>query len=71
MKYALLSYGDDSAWVDLPDDEKAALRAEEMPQWISLFEELGKADPNVSGKELDGRDTAKVCLLYTSDAADE
>lgn len=60
MKYALLIYGDDSAWVDLPDDEKAALRAEEMPQWISLFEELGKADPNVSGKELDGRDTAKV-----------
>lgn len=60
MKYALLIYGDDSAWVDLPDDEKAALRAEEMPQWISLFEELGKADPSVSGKELDGRDTAKV-----------
>ena len=31
-----------------------------MPQWISLFEELGKADPNVVGKELDGRSTAKV-----------
>jgi len=60
VKYAMLIYGDDSEWVDLPDDEKAALRAEEMPQWISLFEELGKADPNVSGKELDGRDTAKV-----------
>ena len=60
MKYAMLIYGDDSAWVDLPNEEKAALRAEEMPQWISLFEELGKADPNVSGKELDGRNTAKV-----------
>ena len=60
MKYALLIYGDGSAWADLPDEERAALRAEEMPQWISLFEELGKADPNVTGKELDGRSTAKV-----------
>jgi hypothetical protein len=60
VNYALLIYGDDSTWVDLPDDEKAKLRADEMPQWVSLFEELGKVDPNVSGKELDGRDTAKV-----------
>ncbi len=60
MNYALLIYGDDSAWVDLPDEERAVLRAAEMPQWLSLFEELGKADPNVSGKELDGRSTAKV-----------
>ena len=60
MKYALLIYDDDSAWVDLPDDQRTTLRAEEMPKWIALFEELGKADPNVSGKELDGRDTAKV-----------
>ena len=60
MKYALLIYGDDSGWIDLPDEEKAALRAEEMPQWISLFEELGKSDPAVSGHELDGRSTARV-----------
>jgi hypothetical protein len=60
VKYALLIYGDDSAWVDLPDEEKSELRADEMPQWISLFEELGRADPNVTGKELDGRKTAKV-----------
>lgn len=58
--YALLIYGDDSEWVDLPDDEKMALRAEEMPEWIALFPELEKADPNVSGKELDGRKTARV-----------
>ena len=31
-----------------------------MPRWNALFEELGKADPNVSGHELDGRSTAKV-----------
>ena len=60
MRYALLIYGDDSAWVDLPDEQKAALRAEEMPQWVSLFEELGKADSGVSGHELDGRTTARV-----------
>ena len=58
--YALLIYGDDSEWVDLPDDEKMALRAEEMPDWIALFPELEKADPNVTGKELDGRNTARV-----------
>jgi hypothetical protein len=60
VNYALLIYGDDSAWVDLPDEEKAELRAAQMPEWASLFEELTKADPNVSGKELDGRSTAKV-----------
>jgi hypothetical protein len=60
VKYALLVYSDDSAWVDLPDEEKAQLRAAEMPQWGSLFEELGKADPSVTGKELDDRGTAKV-----------
>ena len=32
-----------------------ALRAEEMPDWVALFPELEKADPNVTGKELDGR----------------
>ena len=63
MKYALLIYGDDSAWADLPEDEKSAPRAEEMPRWVALFEDLGKADPNVTGKELDGRATAKVVRI--------
>jgi hypothetical protein len=56
----MLVYGDDSAWIDLPAEEKATLRAAEMPAWLSLFEELGKADPNVSGKELGSRHSAKV-----------
>jgi hypothetical protein len=60
VKYAMLIYDDDSTWADLPDDERAALRAEEMPKWVALFEELGKADPNVSGFELDSRRTGKV-----------
>jgi hypothetical protein len=60
VKYAVLIYGDDAAWADLPDEERSELRATAMPHWISLFEELGKADPNVVGKELDDRSTAKV-----------
>ena len=58
MNYAMLIYDDDSTWTNLPEDEQAALRAAEMPKWVALFEELGKADPNVSGKELDERSTA-------------
>jgi hypothetical protein len=60
VKYALLIYDDDSAWIDLPTEEKATLRADEMPRWLALFEELGKADPEVSGRELSSRNTAKV-----------
>jgi hypothetical protein len=60
VKYALLIYGDDSAWVDLPDEEKMELRAGQMPEWVALFPELRNADPNVVGKELDGRKSAKV-----------
>jgi hypothetical protein len=60
VNYAVLIYGDDTAWADLADEERSELRAAQMPQWISLFEELGKADPNVVGKELDDRSTAKV-----------
>jgi hypothetical protein len=60
VKYALLIYDDDSAWIDLPAEERAALREEELPRWYALFEELGKADPGVSGKELSGRRSSKV-----------
>ncbi len=63
MKYAMLIYDDDSAWVDLPGEERAELRAEEMPRWVALFEELQRADPDVSGHELDGRNTAKVVRI--------
>jgi len=60
VNYAMLIYDDDSTWTGLPEEEQVALRTAEMPKWVALFEELGKADPNVSGKELDGRTTAKV-----------
>jgi hypothetical protein len=60
MKYALLIYADQSSWVDLSEEEKAELRAQEMPRWIALFDELQKADPEVTGYELDEAGTAKV-----------
>ena len=60
MKYALLIYGDQSSWSELSDEEKAKLRAEQMPGWISVMDELTKADPNMTGYELDVAETAKV-----------
>ena len=60
MKYALLIHTDQADWVDLSEEEKGELRSQEMPKWIALFDELGKADPNVSGYELDEGATAKV-----------
>jgi hypothetical protein len=60
MKYALLIYGDQSTWAAYSDEEKARLRAEQMPGWISVMDELTKADPNMTGYELDARETAKV-----------
>jgi hypothetical protein len=60
VKYALLIYGDDSGWADLPEEERMELRTAQMPEWVALFPELRKADANVVGKELDGRSAAKV-----------
>ena len=60
MRYALLIYADQSSWAELSHESKAELRAEEMPRWISAMEELMKADPGMSGYELDEGATAKV-----------
>lgn len=60
MKYALLVYGDQSAWAELSEEEAAERRAESMPAWIALFEEMGKADPDVVGYELAAATEAKV-----------
>jgi hypothetical protein len=60
MKYAMLVYGDQSAWAQLDDTEAARLREESMPRWLALFEEMGKADPAVEGRELEAASDAKV-----------
>jgi hypothetical protein len=60
MRYALLIYSDQSSWLDMPEDEAAQAREASLPKWYALFDELGKADPNVEGKELDDVTTAKT-----------
>ena len=45
MKYALLVYSDQSSWEGIDEEESARRRAESMPRWLTLFEEMGKADP--------------------------
>ncbi len=60
MRYALLVYSDQSDWADLSEEDSARLRAESMPRWMALFEELGKADPDADGKELVEGSEAKV-----------
>jgi hypothetical protein len=60
MRYALLVYTDQSTWAELSEEEAAAARAEAMPKWIALFEELGKADPGVQGRELASASEARV-----------
>jgi hypothetical protein len=60
MRYALMVYTDQSAWASHTEEEAARLREESMPAWIACFEELGKADPNMVGYELEAADEAKV-----------
>ena len=60
MKYALLVYTDQSSWAGLGEEEAARQRAESMPRWLALFEEMGRADPDVRGRELESASEAKV-----------
>ena len=60
MQYALLVYSDQSTWDGLGEEEAARQRAESMPRWLALFEEMGKADPSVEGRELAAAAEAKV-----------
>ena len=68
-RYALMVYGDQSAWAELSEEEAAARRAESMPAWIACFEELGKADPDMTGYELEAADEAKVSACATASAS--
>ena len=62
MKYAMLVYGDQSAWAELDEGEAARLRDESMPRWLALFEEMGKADPAVEGREPEAAVLHRVVL---------
>jgi hypothetical protein len=60
VKYALLVYSDQSTWDSYTEEEAARLREESLPKWYACFEELGKADPDMSGYELEAASDAKV-----------
>ncbi len=60
MKYAMLVYSDQSSWEGISEEEAARRRDESMPRWLTLFEEMGKADPTVQGRELAAASEAKV-----------
>jgi len=63
MRYALLVYSDQSSWEGIDEEEAARQRADSMPRWLTLFEEMGKADPAVEGRELVAASEAKVVRL--------
>jgi hypothetical protein len=63
MQYALLVYSDQSSWEGISEEEAAQRRAESMPRWLALFEEMEKADPNAEGRELVAAAEAKVVKL--------
>lgn len=63
MKYAALltSNADDvAAWEKLSPEEAAAARAEEIPKWEALFNELGPTGVLGDGYELDSPTSAKT-----------
>ena len=53
-------YSDQSTWDSYTEEEAAQIRAESIPAWVACFEELGKADPDMTGFELEAASEAKV-----------
>jgi hypothetical protein len=60
MRYALLVYSDQSSWQGISEAEAAARRAQAMPRWLALFDELARADAGAVGYELEAASEAKV-----------
>jgi hypothetical protein len=63
VKYAALltNHADQvAAWEQMSPDEAAAARAQEIPKWEALFNELGASGALGAGYELDSPTTAKT-----------
>ncbi len=67
MKYALLVYSDQTGWDEIDEEEAARRRAESMPRWIALFEEMGRVDPGSTGRELAAAEEAKVVRVVAGE----
>ena len=71
MRYAMLIYSDQERWFEMSEEEAAKTSEESLPKWYAFFEELGAADSEMQGKELDDIRTAKTVrvrdgeLLFT------
>jgi len=63
VKYALMVYSDQSAWLGMTEEEALAAREASMPKWIALFEELAKVDPAADGSELDAGAEARTVRI--------
>ena len=63
MRYALLIYADQEPWLQMSEEEAAKASEASLPGWYALMEDLGKADPNMDGKELDGSDAERFHVL--------
>ena len=68
MKYALMVYGDQSAWEQMSEEEAKASRAESMPKWIALFEEMGRLDPNVPSPVVELNRAVAVAMASGAEA---
>jgi hypothetical protein len=63
VKYAALltnNADDVAAWEAMSPEDAAAARAQEVPKWEALFDELGPSGALGSGFELDSPTTAKT-----------
>ena len=60
MHYVLLIYGDESRALQMTPEEIQESRADVMPQWLQLFDDLQKAGVLVDGNELDISAAAKT-----------
>ena len=63
MRYAALltnNADDVTAWEQMSPQEAAAARAEEVPKWEALFDDLGPTGALGAGYELDSPRTAKT-----------
>jgi hypothetical protein len=69
VKYALMVYSDQTDWSNYTEEEAARRREESLPAWYACFEEMGKADPNMVGYELEAADEAKVVRVRNGERA--